>query len=109
MKQKMKKEQKGGLVDNGNNSEHRWISSHSVQSTGTVYPLAVNEVVVPDPNTSVEYRHVNHVVIEEPVVPLHDINYDRVHVPSRHAIPSVPRVSANLEVTLCATGIGNHI
>jgi hypothetical protein len=86
----------GGLSDDGDNREHRRISSHSVQSTDTVYPLTVNEVVVPNANAlSVNTRHVNHVVVEEPVVPLHDFNYDRMHVPLHQAMPSAHRASAD--------------
>jgi hypothetical protein len=88
------------LEDDGSNREHRRISSHHIQSTDTVYPPTVNEVVVSNGNTSVDYRHVNHVVVEEPVVALHDINYDRMHVPSQQAMPSVIRASATLDADI---------
>lgn len=45
-----------GLDGDGDYREHRRISSHSIQSTDTVYPLTVNEVVVPYANTSVACR-----------------------------------------------------
>jgi hypothetical protein len=88
------------LEENGDNREHRRISSHSVQPTDTVYPLTVNVDVVTNANTSVDSRHVNHVIVEQPVVPLHDINHDRMHVPSHQAMPSVPRASANVDADI---------
>lgn len=89
-----------GLDDDGDNREHRRISSSSVQSTDSVIPLTVNEVVVPD--TSVAYRHVNHVVVETPVVPFHNFNNDSMHVPSHQAMPTIPRESVVLDADIVA-------
>jgi hypothetical protein len=43
-----------GFNDDGNNREYRRISSYCVQSADAVYP--VNRVVVPNANTSVDFR-----------------------------------------------------